>query len=282
METPTIIETGNGYNPMMNGFGGYGMGSGFIGGLILGSLWNGNGFGFGGNGRGQAVADVSLANAIEHVSDQVNQGTISQLQSSQNIQNAINAGTMAGMNANNASTMAINNAIQQGTVSQLQGDANLSQQMCCCCNNLGKQIDATGDGITAALTNSRIQDMQNTQSILGGMSNLGQAITSQGYQAQLTAKDQTILLGGQHSQIMAAIADTNARNEQQHCQDRELMRQIATENLQAKLTEAQARIVQLETQNYVNQSNSQQTLYLINQLAPATAAARTTATTTGA
>ena len=260
METPTIIETGNGYNPMMNGFGGYGMGSGFIGGLILGSLWNGNGFGFGGNGRGQAVADVSLANAIEHVSDQVNQGTISQLQSSQNIQNAINA----------------------GTVSQLQGDANLSQQMCCCCNNIGKQIDATGDGITAALTNSRIQDMQNTQSILGGMSNLGQAITSQGYQAQLTAKDQTILLGGQHSQIMAAIADTNARNEQQHCQDRELMRQIATENLQAKLTEAQARIVQLETQNYVNQSNSQQTLFLVDRLAPATAAARTTATTTGA
>ena len=34
-----------------NGFGGANMGAGFIGGLVLGSLWNGNGFGFGGNGR---------------------------------------------------------------------------------------------------------------------------------------------------------------------------------------------------------------------------------------
>lgn len=28
-----------------NGFGGANMGAGFIGGLVLGSLWNGNGFG---------------------------------------------------------------------------------------------------------------------------------------------------------------------------------------------------------------------------------------------
>ena len=251
VQLPTVVD---------NGFGGMGAGlGGLVGGLVLGALWNGNGFGgYGNRGAGQVGADVTLANAVEHVGDQVQQGTISQLQSANQLGMQVAnsaAGVTAGINAN--------------TVAALQSQNAMQQQMCCCCNNLSKEIDATGDGITAAITNGRIQDMQNTQSILGGMANLGQAITAQGYQAQLMAKDQTILLGGQHSQIMAAIADSNARNEQQHCQDRELMRQIATEALQAKLTEAQAKIVQLETQNYVNQSNSQQTLYLINQLKPA-------------
>ena len=51
------------------------------------------------------------------------------------------------------------------------------------------------------------------------------------------------------------------------------MREIANQQVRDKLAEAQAKIVQLETQNYVNQSNSQQTLYLINQLKPAATAA---------
>ena len=51
-----------------SGFGGAGLGAGFIGGLVLGSIWNGGGFGWGGNGRAmQAGADVALANAVEHV-----------------------------------------------------------------------------------------------------------------------------------------------------------------------------------------------------------------------
>lgn len=253
VQLPTVLENDR-------GFGGMGLGAGFIGGLVLGSIWNGNGFGGWGNrGAGQVGADVAIANQLEHVSDQVQQATISNLQSANGTQMQV-ANSAAGVTA----------GITQNTIAGLQSQSALQQQMCCCCNNLSKEIDSTGDGITAAITNGRIQDMQNTQSILGGMANLGQAITAQGYQAQLMAKDQTILLGGQHSQIMAAIADSNARNEQQHCQDRELMRQIATEALQAKLTEAQAKIVQLETQNYVNQSNSQQTLYLINQLKPTT------------
>ena len=41
-DMPTILDTNN-------GFGGMGTGAGFIGGLILGSIWNGgNGWGFGG------------------------------------------------------------------------------------------------------------------------------------------------------------------------------------------------------------------------------------------
>ena len=59
----------------------------------------------------------------------------------------------------------------------------------------------------------------------------------------------------------------------ENCADRELMREIAAQQVRDKLAEAQAKIVQLETQNYVQQSNSQQTLYLVDQLKPATTTA---------
>ena len=76
-DVPTIIETGNnGYNPYM--FGGLGNGwAAGLGDLILGTMWGGNGWGgFGGNGNNAALMAASqdrtqLANAIEHVSDQV-------------------------------------------------------------------------------------------------------------------------------------------------------------------------------------------------------------------
>ena len=60
-----------------SGFGGLGMGAGFIGGLILGNIWNG-GWGGYGNGRGamQAGADVALAGAIADVGNAVNQGSM--------------------------------------------------------------------------------------------------------------------------------------------------------------------------------------------------------------
>ena len=93
-----------------NGFGGAGMGAGFIGGLVLGSIWNGGWGGWGGNGRGamQAGADVALASAIDNVGNAVNQGTISQLQSANQlglqvananagVVNAIGQNTIAGM-----------------------------------------------------------------------------------------------------------------------------------------------------------------------------------------
>lgn len=116
---PTVLDT--------NGFGGAGMGAGFIGGLVLGSLWNGNGFGFGGN-RGGAVADVGLANAIEHVSDQVNQGTISQLQSASQNQMA----TM-GASANLA------NAINNVNVTSLQNTQQISNALCNVNQNITNQ-----------------------------------------------------------------------------------------------------------------------------------------------
>ena len=235
-DVPMIVE-GNG------GFGGAGagMGAGFIGGLVLGSLWNGGGFGGWGNrGAGQVGADVTLQSAIQNVGNQVQQNAISQLQSA--------AGITAGINAN--------------TVANLQGQNAMQQQMCCCCNNLSREIDNTGDGITAALTNGRIQDMQNTQQLSNGMANLGQAITSQGYENRLQAQSLAAQLQSQHAALSAQIASEN-------CADRELMREIAAQNVRDKLAECQNENAALKAQINLSGQLQAQTLYLINQLKPA-------------
>ena len=117
---------------MENGFGGAGLGAGFIGGLVLGSIWNGGGFGGWGGNRGAAVADATLANAVEHVSDQVTQGTISSLQQAQN-------SNMFMGNLINSTGDAITGAINQGTISGLQSNANLAEKLCCINNNITSQ-----------------------------------------------------------------------------------------------------------------------------------------------
>ena len=136
MDMPTVLDTNNGFG---------GMGAGFIGGLVLGSIWNGNGFGFGGN-RGGAVADVGLANAIEHVSDGVNQGTISQLQSASATQMAI-----AGVGAN------LNSAVNSVNISSLQNTQQISNGMA----NLGQAI--TNQGYEARLNAQSLASQLSSQ-----------------------------------------------------------------------------------------------------------------------
>ena len=111
-----------------NGFGGAGMGAGFIGGLVLGSLWNGNGFGWGGNRAGQVGADVAIANQIEHVSDQIQQAAISQMQSA--------AGVTAGINATGDQ---INASINQGVITALQTQMQTNDRLCAINNNITTQ-----------------------------------------------------------------------------------------------------------------------------------------------
>ena len=75
---PTVMEG--------SGFGGAGLGAGFIGGLVLGSIWNGTGFGgWNRGGAGQVGADVALQNGIQNLSNQAQQNAISQLQSANGI-----------------------------------------------------------------------------------------------------------------------------------------------------------------------------------------------------
>lgn len=308
-DNPIIIEPNN------NGFGGFnpaGLGSGFIGGLILGSIWNGNGFGFGGGGNGAAAAaamgaGTELANAIEHVGDAVNQGTISQLQSAQGITNAVTSGQMATTNALNSSTFALNNAvnnstlgtlnainsasdgitaainatgagtaaaINQNTLSGMQNTCMLSDKLCHSTHDLSAQIDATGDQTVAAINGAAMQALQTAQGLSDRLCAINNNITNQGYENRLQAQALASQLQAQHAQLMAA-------NDMQHCQDRELMREIASQAVRDKLAEAQADIASKNAQINLQQQLQSQTLYLISQLAPAAAAART-ASGTGA
>ncbi len=157
-----------------NGFGGANMGAGFIGGLVLGSLWNGNGFGWGGNGgRGvNAVADVGLANAIEHVSDQVNQGTISQLQSASQQQLA---------------TMGVG--------------ANIS-------NSIGSNARDTQAAINAV----NVTSLQNTQQLSNALCNVNQNITNQGYEARLQTQALAAQLADQHASLSRQIFEENCKD----------------------------------------------------------------------
>lgn len=226
MALPTIVE-GN------NGFGGAGLGAGFIGGLVLGSIWNGNGFGGWGGNRGQVGADVALAGSIQNVGNQVQSAALSQLQSA------------AG----------VTGAVTQNTIANLQGDAAIGQQICCATGRLSQEIDNTGDQTVAAI-----------HSISDKLCAINNNITAQNYENRLQAQALSAQSQLQTAQLSAQIADEN-------CKDRELMRDIQAQAIRDQLTQAQAKIVQLETQNYVNQSNSQQTLYLIDQLKTTTAAA---------
>ena len=156
-----------------NGFGGANMGAGFIGGLVLGSLWNGNGFGFGGNGRGvNAVADVGLANAIEHVSDQVNQGTISPLQSA-----------------------------SQQQLATMGASANIS-------NSIGSNARDTQAAINAV----NVTSLQNTQQLSNALCNVNQNITNQGYEARLQTQALAAQLSDQHASLSRQIFEENCKD----------------------------------------------------------------------
>lgn len=236
------------------GFGGMGAGlGGLIGGLVLGSIWSGNGWGgWGGNGRaGQVGADVALANGIQNLQNTVSQSAVDQAQGVGQLGLSV-ANAAAGVTA----------GVTQNTIANLQGFAGVGNQICCGVGRLSQEIDQTGDQTIAAINQANIQGMQNTQIMADRVNGVAQNVINRGYEAQLQAQQLNALLQAQHADLKATIID-------QGCQDRALQRQIQTEAITAKLTEAQAKIVQLETQNYVNQSNSQQTLYLMSQLKPA-------------
>ena len=151
-------------------------------------------------------------------------------------------------------------------VNMLQGFAGVGQQLCCLGGKLSQEIDQTGDLINASIQHGTVQGMRNTQQISDRLCQTNQNILNQGYETRLLGQNLASQLQNQHADLKATIIE-------QGCQDREVMREIANQQVRDKLAEAQAKIVQLETQNYVNQSNSQQTLYLINQLKPAATAA---------
>lgn len=238
-----------------NGFGGAGLGAGFIGGLVLGSIWNGNGFGGWGN-RGAVSGDVGynsgMLNGIQQQLTDLNNG-----QTTQAVNNANRDLLLQNCNQTQFLSTAINgveNAIGANTLAQCQNSANLNQGM----NN--------------------------------GFNSVNTAILNQGYQNQLAVVQQNgenrlqaqqLANQQQHCccQTIKAITD-------EACQSRELQRQIQYENKVDELAQARAMIASLTAQNQINQqlnvlanqfaqSQASQTQAIIDALKPAT-------TTTGA
>lgn len=292
-DMPTIIETGKNND---NGWGGNAWGAGA--GAFIGSLFGNGGFGgwgYGNRGAGQIGADVALQTGLQNLSDQVHNNGLTSLQGDNGIQQAVSnaaAGVTGGIYQNALSNLqgqgatqmqiantgaAISGGMAQQTISNLQGQnaqnvnmlqgfAGVGQQLCCLGGKLSQEIDQTGDLINASIQNGTVQGMRNTQQISDRLCQTNQNILNQGYETRLLGQNLASQLQNQHADLKATIIE-------QGCQDREVMREIANQQVRDKLAEAQAKIVQLETQNYVNQSNSQQTLYLINQLKPAATAA---------
>ena len=233
--TMVPVMDGSGFG----GFNGAGLGAGFIGGLVLGSIWNGGFGGWGGRGMapGQAVADTTLANAIEHVSDQVSQGNLSQVQSANalglQIANAA-AGVTAGINANTVASMQSQNAMQQ--------------QLCCCCNTLTREIDNVGDQTVAAINAANGN------------------IIAQGYENRLQAQGLAAQLASQHAELSRQIFEEN-------CKDRELQREIQSQAVRDQLAQAQATNAALTAQINLTNQLTAQTAYLVSQLKPAETAA---------
>ena len=294
-EMPTIIETGKNCDNGSCGWGGNAWGAGA--GAFIGSLFGNGGFGGWGGYRnaGQVGADVALQTGLQNLSDQVHNNGLTSLQGDNGIQQAVSnaaAGVTNGIYQNALSNLqgqgatqmqvantgaAISGGMAQQTIANLQGQnqqnlamvqgfAGVGQQLCCLGGKLSQEIDQTGDLINASIQHGTVQGMRNTQQISDRLCQTNQNILNQGYETRLLGQNLASQLQNQHADLKATIIE-------QGCQDREVMREIANQQVRDKLAEAQAKIVQLETQNYVNQSNSQQTLYLINQLKPAATAA---------
>ena len=238
-----------------NGFGGMngaGLGAGFIGGLVLGSIWNGGGFGGWGN-RGAVAGDVGynsgMLNGIQQQLTDLNNG-----QTTQAVNNANRDLLLQNCNQTQFIGQAINgveNAVQGNTLAQCQNTANLNQGM----NN--------------------------------GFNSVNTAILNQGYQNQLAVVEQNGMnrlqaqeLSNNQQRCCCEVVKTVT---DEACRNRELQRQIQYENKIDELAQARAMIASLTAQNQVNQqlnvlanqfaqSQASQTQAIINALKPTTVA----------
>lgn len=193
-----------------NGFGGAGLGTGFIGGLVLGSIWNGNGFGWGNRGNGAPAYDAGLlqgiSNQIQHTADAVNNGTISQLQSSANT-NMMIAGSGA---------------------------------------NIANAISDSGRDTQAGLNAVNVTSLQNTQQISNALCNVNQNITNQGYEARLQTQQLAAQLAEQHASLSRQIFEENCKDRELA---RELSTQALRDKLAESQTQNSALLAQINLTN---------------------------------
>ena len=101
--------------------------------------------------------------------------------------------------------------------------------------------------------------MQNARDIGDKLCMTNQNITNQGYQNQLQTKDVLAAMAAQHADIRALIQNEN-------CQDRELIREVATQQVRDKLAETQAELAAQKAQGNLTNQLQNQTLYFMQQM----------------
>ena len=201
-----------------NGLGSSALGAGF-GGLIgswFGQGMNGNGWGGGNNNN------TYLANQLSAIQSQaVTNGVANQ----QAVSNASQYVTEAVNSNGRDTTQAINN----GTIANVQGQGDTKLTIAGLGANLSQAIMGLGANLAQAIAG------------------VNQNISNQGYESRLQAQQLTGMLTAQHAELLKTISDEN-------CRDRELMRQIQTENIAGALADAKSQVnILKQTQDIVSQ-----------------------------
>lgn len=264
------------------GFGGLGtggtLGVGALGGLILGSMWNGNGFfGWGNNGRNNGVVGYDtgvlngLQDSVNNISNQINSADRDFLmqtsnqnqfvgnlinQTSDAITGSINSGVQtlgAAVNSGNQAIQGsisnlnqnVQNGIFQNTLTQVQSQAATNLGMCQGFNGVNAGIA----GATAVVQSS-LADVNNN-------------ITAQNFENRLQAQQLASQQQNCCCQVLRAI-------EQEGCANRELQREIQTQNIRDQLAVSQAENQSLKAQLFSTNAMAAQTATIINALKPAT------------
>ena len=240
-DMPTIIETNKDNNGWGNGPWGAGVGA------FIGSMFGNGGFGGWGWGNGgramQAGADVAMANQMEHVSDQIQQVAVANLQSA------------------NGTQMQIANTGNAQTVATMQAQNGIQQSLCQLGGRLSGEIDANGDQIAGAIAGLNIQMGDRLCAINGN-------ITSQGYENRL--QNQQLANQGQ-----LQFSELRAQAAAEACATRELIRETAAQQVRDKLNEVENELAAQKAQNNLMVALGALQTNIINALKPA-------ATTAGA
>ena len=277
------------------GFGGLGtggtLGVGALGGLILGSMWNGNGFGFGGWGNNRGVPGVmgydtgvlnGLQDSVNNISNQINSAdrdflmqTSSQNQFVGNLINqtgdaivgAINGSSQNLNNAINYSTQNLGNAITSGNQAIQNGICNLGQTVQNgIYQNTLSQVQgqaATNLGMCQGFNGVNAGIAGSTAILSSGLADVNNNITAQNYENRLQAQQLANTQQNCCCQVLQAI-------EREGCANRELQREIQTQAIRDVLTTTQAENQSLKAQLFSTNAMAAQTATIINALKPTT------------
>lgn len=227
-----------------SGWGGTALGAGF-GGLI--GSWLGNGFGgFGGNRAAGIGYDTGALNGIQgqlnNVSGQIANADRDLLMQTSNqnqfIGNLVNSTGDAIVGAINSSAMNTQQGIYNNTLNQVQSQASTNLAMCQGFGGINSAIDR-------------------------GVGSLNLNIASQGAESRLQAQQLA-------SQQQACCCEVKQAIEREGCLNRELQREIQTQNFRDQLAAKSAEVESLKNQIININAMAAQTATIINALKPAT------------